>query len=473
MKKIKSPNIYIINFLKFSIGSFAGIIINLISTPITTRILTPDSFGIFSIFITALNLSNLIIITGMDQSLVRFYNSESDKNGLFWKSCLLPFINFIFFSLIILICYKEVSEFIFGYISLKLIIFFIILLLFSLLKSLIFVLVRMGEKNLKYSILNFSYELINFLTMLYYYYIYGDSFRILILSLLTTVILTLCMALCFEKENIFPITFKSKISFKELIIYGFPLILTMALTLIFQSADKIAIKYYSTFKELGIYTASFKIISILNIIQVIITSYWIPIAYKHYEKHGKDEFFFIRVNKIILVLMFFISGVLLLFLPILIKLLGKEYRSAIQVLPYLTLMPIFYTISETTVLGINFSKKTYYHIFISIIVSIINILGNFILVPKLGGKGAAISTGCAYIVFFILRTYFSNKFLRFSFFSKKTYAVFIFYLINISYITFYNMNIISYIVNILFIIILVILYFDDIISFNKEVNFNK
>lgn len=72
-------------------------------------------------------------------------------------------------------------------------------------------------------------------------------------------------------------------------------------------------------------------------------------------------------------------------------------------------MPLMLTISETTVIGINFHKQTKKHIKISLIAAIVNIIGNLILVPLLGARGAAISTGFSYVVLYIFRTYESNK----------------------------------------------------------------
>ncbi|WP_040436798.1 polysaccharide biosynthesis C-terminal domain-containing protein [Clostridium sartagoforme] len=44
--------------------------------------------------------------------------------------------------------------------------------------------------------------------------------------------------------------------------------------------------------------------------------------------------------------------------------------------------------------------------------AVANIIGNLILVPSLGAKGAAISTGLAYVIFFLTRTYFGNRFYK-------------------------------------------------------------
>jgi O-antigen/teichoic acid export membrane protein len=67
-----------------------------------------------------------------------------------------------------------------------------------------------------------------------------------------------------------------------------------------------------------------------------------------------------------------------------------------------------YTLSEVTVGGINYRNKTYWHLAIAVIAAVVNYALNMLLVPNLGAKGAAISTGLSYIVFFYSRTYISN-----------------------------------------------------------------
>src|SRR5699024_4541524 len=95
-----------------------------------------------------------------------------------------------------------------------------------------------------------------------------------------------------------------------------------------------------------------------------------------------------------------------------VMLRGNEYRNAASIMPFLVFTPIFYTISETTVIGINFYKRTKWHILIAIIACIINIIGNLLLVPNYGAIGASLSTAFAYILFFTLRTQISLKFYK-------------------------------------------------------------
>ncbi|WP_233185629.1 polysaccharide biosynthesis C-terminal domain-containing protein [Thermotoga sp. SG1] len=79
-------------------------------------------------------------------------------------------------------------------------------------------------------------------------------------------------------------------------------------------------------------------------------------------------------------------------------------------------------ISETTVLGINFTKKTYWHIVVTGVSAIANFVGNQLLVPYFGAKGAAISTGLSYVLFFTLRTLIAEKLYPIGFNLKKIYT---------------------------------------------------
>ena len=78
-------------------------------------------------------------------------------------------------------------------------------------------------------------------------------------------------------------------------------------------------------------------------------------------------------------------------------------------------MPLMYTISETTVVGINLKKKSKNHLYISIIVSLMNFVLCIILIPYLNSIGAAIALSISYIFLFYVRTYFSNKHYKINF----------------------------------------------------------
>lgn len=70
--------------------------------------------------------------------------------------------------------------------------------------------------------------------------------------------------------------------------------------------------------------------------------------------------------------------------------------------------PLLYLLSETTVVGIGITRKSSYAMFAAALAFIVNVLGNWFLIPIYGAKGAAVSTCFSFWVFLILRTEFSS-----------------------------------------------------------------
>jgi O-antigen/teichoic acid export membrane protein len=88
----------------------------------------------------------------------------------------------------------------------------------------------------------------------------------------------------------------------------------------------------------------------------------------------------------------------------------------------------------------------------------VNFVGNTLLVPKLGCQGAAISTGISYIVFFALRTFFSNRYYYIDYALKRFSIITIIAIAYAWYNTFFNFNIISILGYAICILTLFILY---------------
>ncbi|MGB9796075.1 polysaccharide biosynthesis C-terminal domain-containing protein [Fervidobacterium riparium] len=155
--------------------------------------------------------------------------------------------------------------------------------------------------------------------------------------------------------------------------------------------------------------------------------FWTPIVYeKHWkvsqEKASQEKEFYKKANMVVSVGMFSLGLLILGGKDLIFMLLSKSYREAAYVSPFLLLYPTMYTISETTVIGINFTKKTYWHIVITGVSGAANFFGNTLLVPHLCAKGAAISTGVSYMLFFAMRTIISEKLYKVGFELRRIYS---------------------------------------------------
>ncbi|MGL5208079.1 oligosaccharide flippase family protein [Cetobacterium sp.] len=451
-------------FLSFSIGGYVALVIGFFTTPITTRMLSPEQYGISSMYLLVVNILILLAMLGLDQGFVRYFYDETEEDkGLLLKNCLkIPVVMLAMISILILLFREKISKFIFLEDSYPMIILLIVMLIFTLLNRYSFLTVRMNQKAKLFSMFQILTQLFNFIFIVLLFKVYGDNYKTIIIgSTITTIILTLFSI--FSERKIWSFKGKNiKTTEKELLKYSLPFTITMALTWIFQSSDKVVIKMFSNVEELGLYAAAFKIVALLNIIQGGFTTFWIPVAYERYTKNPKDLEFFEKIHSYMSLVMFGVALVVLMSKDLIILLLGEKFRVASSIMPCLVLMPIMYTISETTVLGINFKKRTKYHMNISVVVAVLNILGNLLLVPYLEAKGAAISTGLVYVVFFSLRTYFSLKEIKFRFNLKRFYfstAIIMSYAI---YLTFNDVGKSGILLGILFIMAILIIYFNVI-----------
>lgn len=447
-------------FLSFSIGGYIALAIGFLTTPIITRIISPEQYGISSMITVVVNIILLFCGLGLDQGFVRhFYEEEEFNRGrLLYNSLKIPIILVFITSIFILYFKSFFSIYLFGEKNNFMIIVLIITMLATLINRFSILAIRMAQKAKAFSILQVLTQLLNFIFIIILFKKYGNNYKTLVLGGTLSLVFVTIISIILENKLWYFKGKNEKISTKQLINFSIPLTITMALSWVFSSVDKIAIKYFSTLIELGLYAAAFKIVALLNIIQSGFTTFWTPIAYEKYESNKNEKIFFEKIHEYISFFMFITAVFLLMGKDLLIMILGPNYILASNIMPMLTLMPIMYTISETTVIGINFLKKTKYHLYISIIVALFNVIGNLLLVPKLGAKGAAISTGIVYILFFSLRTYFSLKFIKFKFNLIRLYTITFLITLFALYLSFNNNIYIAIKIGIIIILLIIFLY---------------
>ena len=447
-------------FLSFSIGGYVNAVIGFFMLPFITRILTPEEYGIASLIAVLVDMLVIMCSMGLDQGLVRFFYEEDEDNRgrLLYNSISYPIIFFFILSIILFIFKDKITFFILNKNDNFLWKVILVSILFRILHLFSILIIRMQQKGKLFSFFNILLKVSEFLFILILYKIYKNSYKILILASLFSFILTSLLSIFFERK-IWTFSGKEKITKKELLKYSFPLVLTMGLTWLFASADKLTIKYFSDLNQVGLYSSSFKIVSIISVIQSGFTTFWTPIVYEHYSKNPEDTLFYKKANDYLSIIFFSMGLGILIFRDLIVFLLGDKYYLSKFIIPMLIFIPVMYLISETTVMGISFKKKSKYFLYISIVVSITNILGNIILVPFLGSKGAAISTGVSYILFFALRTYFSNKLINFNFNLKRIYFIIILILGYALFLTFYDNIFLNIGIGILLQIIIIVAYF--------------
>ena len=82
--------------------------------------------------------------------------------------------------------------------------------------------------------------------------------------------------------------------------------------ILFQATDKLCVKYYGTYSDVGVYSSAQSLMAVFSIIQSTFNTLWAPKAIDHYESNPDDRSFYIKMNQIITVLMFMFGACVLL-----------------------------------------------------------------------------------------------------------------------------------------------------------------
>ncbi len=393
----------------FSIGPIVGAVISFITVPLITYIISPEEYGKAGMFSLAQSTVSTIVYLGMDQAFVREFNLyRNNMRKLLSNAMIIPVALVLVVSILTVVFNKRVSFLLFDnydeflpVFSLALLLPFMIIQNFALLK------IRMEEDGLRYSLYTILLKCLILALTIILLLSYEKSFRSVVYAAsLAEVINGTILYFTVIRGLHLSVNELEKPIISRMLKFGLPLVPAFAIGWILTSMDKVMLRTLCTYEELGLYTAAFKIVSVLSVLQSCFTLYWTPVAYRWYEEKKNFEYFEL-VSRFICVAMTSICLMLLLAKNLVGLVLGDDFVEAIRIFPFLLIYPVLYTVSETTAVGIGFKRKTKYNIVTSALSGGTNIIFNMILIPIYGGTGAAIATGCSYIVFFWGRTIIS------------------------------------------------------------------
>lgn len=452
-------------FLKFSIGGILSAFVSFASTPIISKLISPDDLGRSAFVLLAYNFLLQIVLLGIDQSYVREYYSvhEDARISLLKKCAIVPFLLSVLAAVLIILMYSPITIYLVGYESREVALLLGGITIIATVERFGTLSIRMAQKALTFSVLKVFSALATVCVTLAYATYISPSMIAIIYGNLAGLTITVLICILIIGKSFFREWGKLRIEVKDLIKYGLPFIPTFLIGWVFEAIDRIALKEYSTFHELGLYTAALKIVAVLTILQNTFSTFWTPIAFAAFEKDDSETKSLFSKSFQSLSAVFFLCALIVIGCKdIVIRLFSVNYEGASQIMPFLVFIPLMYTLSEITVGGINFKKKTHLHIIISVISAVLSIITVIILVPVFGARGAAVSVACSYLVFFYLRTYFSWKLFPVNFriikFTSGCFILFVSAFVN----TFCKPGIAVVMVSALSIIPVVILYWQDI-----------
>lgn len=345
---------------KFSVGTWVQALLSLVSTPVIAWLVAPEEFGKSAMFILAYNLTLNVALLAIDQGFARFYNETVSKETLL-KSCLPPLIaTFAICAIVIELAKKPINEFLFNSSNEHVVHLITLALAGGIMLRLSNVALRMKGMAMRYSAVQILQAVANFAATVAYALFVEASFIALIFGLIVSQIIAAIVAVLLYWQ-IWAGVFKglkiNKPLMKTVLLYSLPFVPTFLLDWLFQGVDRTFLRIFSNFTQIGLYATASKIAYSLNVVQTGFTTFWFPYSLERYKQDPENTAPFSTVFNVLTCVFSLLILIIIMSQKILLILLPKSYSGVIPIFPMLLLIPMFYTISEVTMVGINFKKK--------------------------------------------------------------------------------------------------------------------
>ena len=419
---VKETSIYFIATIMVSI---LGFILSLLYS----KMFSPYDYGVFSIVYGTYNLITNICSGWIVAAIIRnfkLYEKNSRKKefyGSFYQFQIFLAIIFIILPNIVLIPLKldELTKNI----------FFIFTIIYFFEQSLLIINTMLrGEQNSKqYSINNILNSFLKIVIILFLYYIVGyTSITVITISLLLSEIIQYIYM--FRKLKLGQYYKKGLFNFniiKEMFLYGFPLMGVSLTSWILNLSDIYIIQFFYTSNEVGLYSYAYSLGNSLFglLIQFIMLGAY-PNIVKAWEEKGKKE-----ASKVIeqyLKIYFFIMipacfGVMAVAKKFFQNFIDIEYLDSYKVFIITCISIAVLGLTQYTNKVWELTKKTKTILLLNIISAILNIILNFIMIPRFTYEMGAVTTLISYIIYLVISIILSRKIMKICIDSKSLLKV--------------------------------------------------
>ena len=364
--------------------------------------LLTEDFGKIGLIIGLETLLPFITLLGFERVVLRFYqklNQFSDFKKTIFSTIL--FTHFILLIIVVLFYLFGINE-VFG-LSLFPDVFLLILLIFLQGRNQIILnIYRVEENHKKYFKSRLLLQVLKFIIILSLVYYTKSYIGYLIGGIIVALFINIFHNIKISDESF------NKATFLQFFMFSWPFIFHGISGNLLGNADRFIIEKYLTINDVGLYTFAYSFGSMIIFAYVGVSVYMEPQLYKSENLNSfnsKISSFLLYAFSMGLITLFVINVCTDFILPH----FYKNYNQVLHYIPLIGLSYILYPFYLSSNYRLIYTQQTKKIAVLSIISSVINILLNFILIPKFGIYAAVLVTLYSYMIQAILFTYISNN----------------------------------------------------------------
>lgn len=398
-KLLKSISVYTFaNVLNASIPFFL--------LPILTNTLTPEDYGLISIFQLILSLTIPFTGLNVEGAVSREYFSDNKEESHFSKYVSNTVMIVVIVSIIVLGLVflsgdyiQELTDFPEPWL------WVVVVCAFSNnISEILLAVWQVKYKSIQYSLFRIVKTLVELGLSVFLILTINRSWESRINGQLIASIIFVVLAFFFLYKEKLLKRHLDKSNVIDILKFGIPLIPHVTGGVIITMIDRLYIAKMIGVSEAGLYAVGFQVAQIISLVQNSFNVAWVPWFYgKLNEKSEKTNLKIVKFTYLYFVLMIGISFLLSIFTPFIFKfVIGKEYSKAVGFVFWIALGFAFNGMYKMVVNYFFYIKQTYWVSIITFLTAMINLFLIFFLIKKNGAIGAAQSTAIAFFIQFIL-----------------------------------------------------------------------
>jgi O-antigen/teichoic acid export membrane protein len=403
----------------YGLSTIAGRLLNFIIVPFYANVLLPAENGIISNIYAYIAFAFVFFSYGMEPAYMRFVSSLEIGNKK--QNFSVPFLSLLGTSVIFacaIHCNAAALTSLLGFNPAQhsLIQYAGWILCFDALTIVPFASLRMEQKAKRFALLKlFNIACNLFLNLFLILGLGMHAEGVFLANLIASCLTFIAMAGMILRQ----FTFHLPVSlYKELLKFGIPYIPAGLAGIAMQVIDRPIVKALTNDATLGIYQLNYRLGIFMMLIVGMFDYAWRPF----FLNHAKDSdakllfakvftFFVFGAMSIFLVISFFIEDIVRM------KFFGIQffppvYWQGTEIVPWILLAYVFTGAYVVFVVGVYLEKKTKYLPLITGAGALLNVGANFLLIPKIGILGAALSTLVSYMVMAAGIYFASQRFYR-------------------------------------------------------------
>lgn len=392
-------------------------LMNFLLVPLHTDKLQTVSYSDNTTFYVYAAFFNVLLTYGMETAFFRFFNKSEEKDKVFSTA----FISLVTTTILFLIAVLVFNQDIAGWLNISPKYFKILvgLLVLDTIVVAPFAYLRATGRPIKFAAIKIANILIY--VALNYFFLWiiphfnfqfswfdnTDLVQYIFIANLVASVITFLLLL--------PYFFKTKIEFsksifKQLLKYGWPIMVAGLAYVVNENFDKWILPYLLDKDINGAYSACYKIAVFMTIFIQAFRLGAEPFFFSHSkEKNAQQTYalimkYFVIAGSFMLV---FIISYLDVFKIALVK--DQSYWKAIDIVPIVLLANLFLGIYFNLAIWYKLTDKTRYGMYLSIIGAIITIVFNLLMIEKIGFIAAAWATLAAYGTMMLLSFILGQK----------------------------------------------------------------